>query len=153
MLKQLVVEGKTIVVGDECIITKRGFERGFGPIGAILIVWGFKRIDGMLIGLKSSLYNKTWADLDGAVAPGYGLWITPSGFANNMILSSIRYKIVSKFMFKGKDLASTQCRILHKCMDNYVFIESDENIGGGSCDGLGKSGHCTILPYEKLRRI
>lgn len=153
MLKQLVIGDKTLVIGDECTITKQGSDRGFGPVGVIVIIWGFKRTDGMLIGLKSSLYNRTWADLDGAVAPGYGLWITPLGFVNNMVLSSVKYEITSKFMFKGKDLTFTQCRILHKCMDNYVFIESDKNIGGGSCDGLGKSGHCTILPYRKLRRI
>lgn len=152
MQKQLDIGNKKIIVGDKCVITEKGYRNGFGPMNVVFTVWGFKKSDEMLIGLQSPIRNKEWADLDGKLPLGHGLWITPTNLIDNMLLLSTKYKI-SDFLFKNRDLDSMGCSILHKCSDGNVFVEVDENIEGGSCDGLGKEGHCILLPRNRLKII
>lgn len=152
MLKQLDIGGEILVVGDKCTTTAVGAMNGFRPTNTQFTIWGFKENDETLIGLYSPLYSQEWADLNGNVKSGHGLWITPSNFLANMILINIKYKVL-KFMFKNEKLDSMECKILHEYKDSTAFVEMDKNVGGGSCDGLGKTGHCIILPTNMLRKI
>ena len=153
MRKQLDIGDRKVVIGDKCIITRRGQEHGFGPRNVLLNIWGFKESsDETLIGLQSPLRNKGWADLDGNVPSRHGLWVTPSNFMSNMLLLSTKYRIL-EFMFRNRKLNGFECRLLHKCVDGNAFVEVDKNVGGGSCDGLGKDGHCIILPFSKLKIV
>lgn len=151
MRKQLDIGDRTVVIGDKCIITRQGQENGFGPRNVLLNIWGFKEADETLIGLQSPLRNRGWADLDGNVSSRHGLWVTPSNFMSNMLLLSTKYSIL-KFTFRNKKLDGSKCKILHKGTDGNAFVEMDKNVEGGSCDGLGKEGHCIILPFSMLRR-
>ena len=154
MQKQLVIGDKKIVIGDQCVITENGMKNGFGPINILLDIFTFKKtFDEILIGIHSHIYIKEWADLNGAVTPGHGLWITPSNFLTNMQFIPIKYEICNEFKFKNQNLELMQCKILHSYKDGNVFIEIDKNVGGGSCDGLGKTGHCIILPQNRLKKI
>lgn len=153
MLKQLVIENKEVVIGDKCVITEYGRDNGLGPANIPFSIWAFKRADEILIGIHSDISIKGWSDLDGRVPSGHGLWITPSNFRSNMRLMSTKYEICTEFKFKNQNLKLMQCKILHRYRDGSVFIETDENVGGGSCDGLGKTGHCIILPRNRLKKI
>ena len=152
MRKQLDIGNRKIAIGDTCLITKKGSAHGFGPPNVVISIWGFKEADETLVGLYSEIRNKGWADLDGNVPPGHGLWVTPSNLMANVFLMSTEYEI-SKFEFKNIVLDSLYCKVLHKCNDGNVFVEVDKNIGGGSCDGLGKAGHCILLPTSVLKKV
>lgn len=154
MLKQLVIGNEKVVMGDKCIITEQGMNNGFGPTNIPFEIYAFKKADETLIGIRSDVYIEGWSDLDGMVTSGHGIWITPSNFkSNNMKLLSAKYEICTDFRFKNQNLELMQCKILHRYKDGNVFIETNENIGGGSCDGLGKTGHCIILPRNNLKKI
>lgn len=153
MLQQLDIGNKVVTVGDKCVITKNGAKNGFSPINVQLTIWGFRISPGeTLIGLHSKIRNKNWASLDGNVETGHGLWISPSNFNSSVCLMSTKYRI-SKFNFKNEKLDHEQCKILHTCKDGNVFVELDKYISGGSCDGLGKTGHCILLPGTLLEKI
>lgn len=153
MLKQLVIEDEKIVIGDKCVITSYGRDNGFGPANTPFSICAFKKVDELLIGIYSDVRIKGWSDLNGTVPSGHGLWVTPSNFKSNMKLISTKYEICTELKFKNQNLKLMQCKILHRYKDGSVFIETDENVGGGSCDGLGKTGHCIILPRNKLKKI
>lgn len=153
MLKQLVIDNEKVVIGDKCVITAYGMNNGFGPANIPFTICAFKKSDETLIGIHSDIYIRGWSNLSETVSPGHGLWITPSNFRSNMRLMSIKYEICTEFKFKNQDLRLMQCKILHRYKDGSVFIETDKNVGGGSCDGLGKTGHCIVLSQDKLKKI
>lgn len=153
MLKQLVIENEKVVIGDKCIITEFGMNNGFGPANIPFSICAFKKADEILIGIHSDIRIRGWSDLNETVPSGHGLWITPSNFKSNMKLMSTKYEICTNFKFKNQNLELMQCKILHRYKDGNVFIETDENVGGGSCDGLGKTGHCIILPRNTLKKV
>lgn len=154
MQTQSVVEGEKLNVGDKCVINAIGVTHGFGFGGVLLKIWGFKWVNGkMLIGLQSPICNRAWADLDGNVLHGHGLWIESQSFTSYIHLVSREYKIDTVFIFKNQNLKFMRCRILYEYDKDNVFVELDKNIGANSCDGLGKKGHCIILPRKILKII
>ena len=155
MQTQLVIGNEKLTIDDKCIITRIGDINGYGLRNTLLSIWGFKegRDGGFLIGLYSSTYDMNWSDLDGHVTPGHGLWIRSSNFIDNILLVSKKYEICTTVDFKNQNLKSMQCRILYEYDENNIFVETDKDIGGSSCDGLGKAGHCIILPRNTLKAI
>lgn len=155
MQKQLVIDDKTIAIGDKCTITTQGSKNGYGPTNQVVSIWKFGEKDGEpVIGLYSPIYNPVWgSSLDKEVLSGHGIWISIGAFLDNMTFISKQYEICTKFNFKDRNLESMKCKILHIYTDDNVFIEIGEDIGGNSCDGLGKTGHCVIIPFNKLRAI
>lgn len=152
MQTQLVVGGDKITIGDKCVITKVGTKNGYGLTNTLLSVWGFKKgaAGKPLIGLHNPIYNIGWGSLNDNVQNGHGLWVNPVSFTSDLHLISKTYKICTNFMFKRQNLRAMHCRILCICDDENVFVEFDKDIGGGSCDGLGKTGHCIMLPRRHL---
>jgi len=62
-----------------------------------------------------------------------------------------REQIVNRdFMFKGKNLKGERCKIIASMTNHEVFVEMENNIGGGSCDGMGRKGHCIPIKREYL---
>ncbi len=121
----------------------------------LLSVWGFKTAQNgrTLIGLLSPIYSSKWSNLDGKVENGYGKWIGVSDFMQVILPVTKKYKITTTFDFKNQDLKSMECKILYIYGKEDVFVEMYKNIGGGSCDGLGKTGHCIVLPRKILKEI
>lgn len=147
---------KKIAIGDKCLITEKGSRNGYGYSNTLLNVWGFKvNKDGKtLIGLHSPIYNKDWSgNLDGNVPRGHGIWINVSNFINNIFHIEKKYEIYRNFRFGNKNLRGMQCKMLYKYNNGTVFVEVDRDIGGSSCDGLGKTGHCVILPYDIIKKV
>lgn len=153
---QLVIENERFTVGDKYIITSIGNANGYGLKNTVVNIWGFKKIDNgktTLVGLHNSVYDKNWCNLNGEVLSGYGLWVNPLRFVNNFLSISREYEISTEFNFKNQNLKSRHCKVLCFYDKDHVFVEINKNVGGGSCDGVGKTGHCIILPYNNLRKI
>lgn len=155
MQTQLDIGNEILTIGNKCIITTTGVINGFGQINTLFSIQKFKQTENnkTLIGLHSFIYEAYWNDLDGEVLPGHGLWVRPSDFTNNLHLLSKKYKVNTNFIFKNQNLKLMECRILYIYDKNNVFVEMDKNIGGISCDGLGKTGHCITLPRNNLKKI
>jgi len=55
---------------------------------------------------------------------------------------------------KKHSLKGMKCTLLRDIgHGEYSFVELEEDVGGGSADGLGKSGHCVLVPAESLKEI
>ncbi len=68
----------------------------------------------------------------------------------NRSTASTTYVIDHDFVFKGQNLRDTHCRILAYLKDE-PFVECERHVKGYSCDGLGKAGHCVVVPIRYLK--
>lgn len=102
-----------------------------------------------------------WGDLKGMCGDNHGFWISPGAVLTGIKIirthavqgdtpinssnGKVRY-IKSELIFKRKSLIGKKCTIIRPFKrfsdSSSYFVEFEENIGGCSCDGLGKSGHC-----------
>ena len=58
------------------------------------------------------------------------------------------------FNFKKRNLKGMRCKVIHHNRSHgQSFVEFDEDVGGGSADGLGKTGFCVALPSELLENV
>lgn len=108
----------------------------------------------VLIGLYSPQSIKGWGDLDGMVPQGHGSW-QDSRYLLNFFELIQQDKVVAKdFNFKKRNLKGMRCKVVHyNRSQGHSFVEFDENVGGGSADGLGKAGFCVVLPSELLENV
>lgn len=83
-----------------------------------------------------------------------GLW-QDSRFLLNFFEPVQQDKVVVKdFNFKKRNLKGMRCKVLHHNRSHgQSFVEFDEDVGGGSADGLGKTGFCVALPSELLENV
>lgn len=159
-MNKLPMPNGIITKGTEVFCRKSGLEYdGYRiPVGKYTIggIKKWKSKSAYLIGIVSNQPNAVdWGDLDGMVAPGTGLWIDSRYLAQYFDLSISKTMIVKdKFMFRRKNLEGMKCRTVGTLPDNKSsFVEFDENVDGCSADGLGKAGHCVIIPHEYLKLV
>lgn len=54
--------------------------------------------------------------------------------------------VISKDMnFKGRNLKGMKCQFLIEVDSDTAFVELEEDVGGCSADGFGKTGHCVVV--------
>jgi hypothetical protein len=84
--------------------------------------------------------------------PYQGLWIDSGTLFSFFELFHCQKMITEDFNFKKRNLKGMKCRILcHDSKQDQCFVELDDNVGGGSADGLGKTGHCVVLSSSLLK--
>ena len=148
MLKQLDIGTDVISIGNRYRVTIEGSKYGFGKVGRIwkivkLRCSGDPIVIGMVpIGNGSSLSNN---------APE--LWTNIKDFRTGFISISVEYVICNSFVFKNRLLDNIKCEVLHSFKDGNVFVETEKYVKGSSCDGLGKTGHCLVVPRNNLKTI
>lgn len=149
----ITVGGRQIREGDKFRITKNGEVNGFGFAGETITV--LRIYDNHTIGIVSERYNPSWGDLDGKVEPGYGYYINPESFRdNNFEQPNSQYMVTAEYKYNELDLKGKTCKMLYVTRDrNTSFVEFEDNVGGGGCDGLGKHGHCIAMPSSLLSVI
>jgi hypothetical protein len=109
-----------------------------------------------MVGLYSSSGIPGWGDLDGEVSTGKGWWINIDelrSMVESPIMDKRRNRISKDFEFNGRNLKGLEGVPLALIETGEMFIELDENVGGGSADGLGKRGHCVLVPRKYLQEI
>jgi len=108
-----------------------------------------------MVGLYNEFGVPGWGDLDGEVPDHKGWWINIDEL-KNMVDSPIEkgLHIINKdFEFNGRNLKGLAGTPLALIESNEMFIELEEDVGGGSADGLGKRGHCVLVPRKYLQEI
>lgn len=95
-----------------------------------------------------------WHDLDEEIDEPNGYYFSHEDFVNYFRRDNA-YKILGKTFYfagstelKGRRLTGLKCKVLKKSQ-SHMLLEFEENIGGSSGDGIGKSGHCLISAYRK----
>lgn len=54
------------------------------------------------------------------------------------------------FVFKKTNLKGMKCKIITNLGERDAFVEMENDIGGGSCDGIGRQGYCIPIKKEFL---
>lgn len=103
------------------------------------------------IGLISAVRQPNWHGLDGATDHGHGWWVTHSELAGNFREIASNVVITKTIMYKKHNLKGLKANtITRDSTGKFYFVELEENVGGGSADGLGKHGHCVMVPTNAI---
>jgi hypothetical protein len=86
-----------------------------------------------------------WSNLDGHVSNSTGWWASRTEMDRYLEPAVSRYVIASGVTFRGVPLQGKPCKLVAASSDGIVFMEFDEDLGGCSADGHGKSGRCVPL--------
>lgn len=134
--------GKLFRVGLTATVNRYGAEAGFAERGERVKISVLKKDgDEVLIGISGERHG-SWHNLDGNVADKCGYWLRSQEAYDYLTIDATVDKYIKcDLKFKGKNLKGMDCKILTSLQDAFI-VEFDENIGGISCDGLGKRGHC-----------
>jgi hypothetical protein len=60
--------------------------------------------------------------------------------------------IKTDVIVKKRNLKGLRCEIITQLEDGNYFVEFEEDVGGCSCDGLGRRGHCIVVSAHSLTR-
>jgi len=96
-----------------------------------------------------------WGNLNGYCENYHGNWVRAGDVFSGRLYKRIKKAagssddkvrfIKTDLIYKRKSLIGKKCRIIRpfkRFGSSSYFVEFDEEIGGCSCDGLGKAGHC-----------
>lgn len=139
----------SIKVGHDAVLTLYGAQQGFGECDKT-----FAKIEGIedndnpedaeIILKKEGSSHQSWED-------GYWLTLWVGDFVKMFSRQPTSFQIVNRdYMYKKKNLKGERCRIIAVLSFRDVFVEMENNIGGGSCDGTGRKGHCIPIKKEFL---
>jgi hypothetical protein len=65
-----------------------------------------------------------------------------------------RALIKDEFVFRRKNLKGKVGNIISQLPGSQMlFVEFDEDLGGCSADGLGKAGHCVMIPQKYIKNV
>jgi len=108
------------------------------------------------IGIVSDKYREGWGDLNGVCDEGHGLWVSVSFLVRYFRVNSSpdRALIKDEFVFRRKNLKGKIGNIISQLPGSQMlFVEFDEDLGGCSADGLGKAGHCVMIPQRYIKNV
>ena len=148
MPSRIEVEGKVFRVGDRLrseLVSGDIAMCNPGTEVTIVCILTSKS-DGTQIGVRSEIELSGWHDLDGRVPHGYGLWVRPSTLMKCFKELSNSFVVGGEFYHRKKNLKGMRLRLLNRVDKSLAMVELEENVGGGGGDGLGKAGHCVLLP-------
>jgi len=145
--------GRTFSTGDRIVVNSEGSKRGFGEVGEQLTIGAIARDKGndTQIGIVADTRRSRWHDLDGQCDSNCGYWISVSNAYTGTDPAPKSYVIGGDFAFKRHNLRGKNCRQVGVISGGAAaIVELEENVGGGSGDGLGKHGHCVLVPMSLL---
>jgi len=144
----------TLKVGDWIRINAKGEARNIGQCGERAQIIGLivehAGDEEIRILLRKENKHPNWGDLGGKVPFGTGLSIYYYDLRNWFDLRCGGLQVAGDFVFKKKNLKGMGCKIVASLQNGEVFVEMDKDVGGGSCDGLGKRGHCITINESLL---
>lgn len=108
--------------------------------------------DKGLVGLQSPKPFEGWSSLEGIVPRGCGYWASHDTVVELFDKMSSDFVIKGPAKFKKKSLDGMKCRPIASVGPGLYFVELEENVGGGSADGLGKKGHCVLVSTDHLTK-
>lgn len=102
------------------------------------------------VGIVADTYVPGWHNFSGEGQDGHCLWINIDDLDHCLEpLEERKFTVAKAYSFGGVELKGKRGRVIQNTQDG-VFVEMDEHIKGISCDGMGKKGHCALIPENYL---
>ena len=127
-----------------------------------LLLW--QKSGSCQVGVYSPEVIDHWNSIDDHVENRHGYWIDESRLSGAFVQERLRVEVIEKAAHRGKDLLGRKGTYLCPLDDTadramsskifrpeFLFIEMDEHVGGSGCDGLGKKGHCVLVPSRAVK--
>jgi len=106
------------------------------------------------IEMSSGVRCEQWHNLDGMLSSRTGYYIREKHLINAFTRVSDTMFVSKPFSFKRKDLKNMKCKTISPMPGGKeMVVEFDEDVGGCGADGLGKAGHCLVVPNDVLMPI
>jgi hypothetical protein len=151
MPQSIKIAGKIIRVGDRLRGNYSAPERGLGREGDLVTV---VQIQNNMVGLRSEKRLEGWGDLDGTLPQRQGYWATRDCIHDNFELVESKFIVNADVQYKKHSLKGMRCTLLRDIgHGEHSFVELEKDVGGGSADGLGKSGYCVLVPAGSLKEM
>lgn len=153
MPKSFKYHGRTFTVGERVEVSSKGSSFGLGSVGEHLTIGIISndKAEETQIGLVCDSPRSRWHDLEGRCKSHCGYWVSVNKVYSGTVPAATDYTVKSNFIFKHHNLRGKSCRQLGVLENGRsALVELEENVGGGSGDGLGKHGHCVLIPAELL---
>lgn len=145
----IIINKTPLKINDKFRVTKNGELNGYGIDKEIITV--VQIFDSKTIGIYSERSHPNWGDLDGTVALEHGYYVDPMTLKDNFERIGVQYFVSETYKYNDIDLTGKVCNVLYITSDRETsFVEFEDDIGGGGCDGLGKHGHCIAMPSYLL---
>lgn len=138
-------------IGSKLKLNKRGSVADLGRIGDIAKIVEIRLArhvtDSKILIVRIGNPHLNWGNLDGMVPNRTGMQLYLGDLLHYFDLSNTSEKVyISKDLtFKNRNLKGLDCKMLATLPNGDRFVEFKEDIGGCSCDGLGKRGHCITV--------
>ena len=133
------------------------FESTLVPMGAVLeVIVSSRKDDREYVSVKSDVRIKGWHTCDGKTEEGHGWKIFSKALLHNsgkFAVVNPEMEIINDIEFKGIKLRGMKCRIVYITLHrdgHRVFVETQKDVGGGSCDGKCRIGYGVSLREEDL---
>lgn len=146
----IVIQGEfyNIAVGQEVRLSQIGEEQGFGQRDDVAVI---ERIEYNENPVDTEIYLKKMGGPHPAWEKGWSLTIWIDDFVRTFSLHESGPMVVNRdHMFKKTNLKGMRCKIIANLSSRDVFVEMEKDIGGGSCDGIGRKGYCIPIKREFL---
>jgi len=156
MVDQIKIDPKIkLRVGDVVAITEYGAQNyPYGQQGdraeVINIDLNKSRISRSSIYLRRDTSHPNWSDAGGNTPPGKGVVISVSEFMEVYERCEIEMVVSKHIIHRGRDLIGMPCRTIVRS-GRMFGVQFKEDIGGCSCDGLGKRGYCLLVNNNCLK--
>lgn len=140
-------------IGDVLIATSEVGGSGLCEEGELLTVAGVHPgAKESHYGLVSKRKRSGWHRLDGLCEDGHGYWVPLSLIKKCLRPYNSEMIVEENFEHRGRNLRGMKCRMLSDLSySDQILVEMAENVGGSGGDGLGKAGHCVLLPRKVVR--
>ena len=162
LVPKAIIGGKIYRTGDklrlETVSDVNGYvgllELKMGAILEIVVIKQSESNKTTLFGLCTT-DNSTpcgWHDLDGFIIRNMGYFVETRHIVKNFSQRAEQMVVGQNFSFKKKNLKDMKCRVVSPMPGNSEsVVEFEEDIGGCGADGLGRGGHCLVIPNNILR--
>ena len=160
-------KGVTYHEGSVLISTEKAYERGICDEGYLfrIAMFGWSNTGLRNIGLFSPTKLSKWHELDGYLPDHQGWWIEVNELGRNFTLHNMRVEVIEEIRTDDKPLLGKKGNYLCPYVDfqsqrmasgcifrpSHVFMEFDDYVGGLSADGIGKRGHCILVPTSSIK--
>jgi hypothetical protein len=156
MPEYISINNKIFTAGQKFVANKYAESNSYCNTGLVVSLECIKMDGGEnLIGISSEKPVPHWHDLEGRVSDKYGYWVRSKPFLQCFNIVGVQKMVVKgDVLHKQINLNGKKCKVLKNIIapngNKYSFVEMEENVNGGSADGLGKHGHCIILSTNSL---
>lgn len=158
MLSVITKDGVVEVrLGDKIRLNQEGEAARLGSSGdearvTSLHMQGSYVMDSMVELVRTGGPHENWGNLRESVTDGMGLHMYLADVLRCFDFHAFPKELCidKDLMFRGKNLKGLKCKFLHRFKSGDSFVEFEEDIGGCSCDGLGKKGRCIVVNRSSL---